>query len=85
MLLLDMTRDGQQNIVKFGDDGCSNIPYDNDDNRYHPEQQKNVVTKCLARTLTDVVARKKGQTIDVSPKRKEVLSEDYPKAVIAQT
>ena len=46
--------------------------------------KKNVVTKCLARTLTDVVARKKGRIIDVSPKMKEVLSEDYSKAVIAQ-
>ena len=46
--------------------------------------KKNVVTKCLARTLTDVVARKKGQMIVVSPKMNEVLSEDYPKAVIAQ-
>ena len=66
------------------DDGCWKFPMTMMITATIQNSKKNVVTKCLARTLTDVVARKKGQMIVVSPKMKEVLSEDYPKAVIAQ-
>ena len=62
MTLLDMVRDGHGTLSSLGR-WMLKIPYDNDDNCYHPEQQK----KCryqMSGSDTDRRGREKQRTND---------------------